>query len=82
MFQVQELSEKDNALQGELGRLRQHLLAVEEQYTEEALRNEQLASELRCQLAAAEERARNTVTSLSSARLVTLDHMIVVRFLH
>lgn len=62
------MSEKEGALQGELGRLRQHLVAVEEQYTEEALRGEQLAQELRAQLAIAEERARNTVTSLSSAR--------------
>ncbi|KAF4530119.1 hypothetical protein B566_EDAN001376 [Ephemera danica] len=65
--EVQELSEKESALQGELGRLRQHLVSVEEQYTEEALRGEQMTQELRSQLAAAEERARNTVTSLSSA---------------
>ncbi|XP_014663145.1 PREDICTED: thyroid receptor-interacting protein 11-like [Priapulus caudatus] len=61
--QVRSLSERERKLQAELERLREHLLQVEQSYTEEALQAEGREKDLRNRLAAAETK----LTSSSSA---------------
>jgi hypothetical protein len=52
----------------ELERLRLHLVAVEEGYTQEALNAEEQVKELQNKLAQAEERIKNSSTAYTSAR--------------
>lgn len=54
----------------ELDRLRLHLVAVEEGYTQEALNAEEQVKELQNKLTQAEERIKNSSTAYTSARLV------------
>jgi len=66
--QVQEQCEKECVLLKELERLRLHLVAVEEGYTQEALNAEEQVKELQNKLAQAEERIKNSSTAYTSAR--------------
>jgi len=68
--QVQEQCEKECVLLKELERLRLHLVAVEEGYTQEALSTEEQVKELQNKLAQAEERIKNSSTAYTSAKLV------------
>lgn len=70
MYQVQEQYEKESALLKKLERLRLHLVAVEEGYTQEALKSEEQVKDLQNKLAQAEERIKNSSTAYTSARLV------------
>jgi hypothetical protein len=69
LYQVQEQYEKESALSKELDRLRLHLVAVEEGYTQEALRTEEQVKDLQNKLVQAEERIKNSSTAYTSARL-------------
>lgn len=69
LYQVQEQYEKESVLLKELERLRLHLVAVEEGYTQEALKTEEQVKDLQNKLAQAEERIRNSSTAYTSARL-------------
>jgi hypothetical protein len=70
MYQVQEQYEKESVLLKELERLRLHLVAVEEGYTQEALKTEEQVKDLQKKLAQAEERIKNSSTAYTSARLI------------
>jgi hypothetical protein len=52
----------------ELDRLRLHLVAIEESYTQEALKAEEQMKDLQNKLAHAEERIKNSSTAYTSAR--------------
>jgi chromosome segregation ATPase len=65
--QLSKLSERERKLGRELERLRNHLLAIEEGYTQEALGAEEREKELRNRLAAAEERASSSSSAVKNA---------------
>lgn len=67
---MQEQHEKEGILTRELERLRAHLMEVEETYTAETLRLEELVQDLQSKLNTAEERLRSVSTAHTSARLV------------
>lgn len=69
-LQMQEQHEKEGILTRELERLRAHLMEVEETYTAETLRLEELVQDLQSKLNTAEERLRSVSTAHTSARLV------------
>lgn len=65
--QIRAPKEQEERLLKELGRLRQHLLQVEESYTQEALQAEEREQELRKRLAIAEDRIQMATSSHSAA---------------
>lgn len=66
--QVSEQHEKEASLVRELERLRTHLVAVEDNYTQEMVRAEKQVSELTHRLTLAEERAKSSSTAYTSAK--------------
>lgn len=68
ILKVQGSKERESGLQKELERLRLHLISVEENYTQEALEQEEKINDLKNKLNLAEERMRNSSTAYSSAR--------------
>jgi hypothetical protein len=68
LYQVHEQCEKEDVLLKKLDMLRLHLVAVEESYTQEALKAEEQVKELQTKLANAEERIKNSSTAYTSAR--------------
>jgi len=73
--EVQEQCEKECVLLKELERLRLHLVAVEEGYTQEALNAEEQVKELQNKLAQAEERIKNSSTAYTSASIRANQHV-------
>lgn len=68
MLQVSEQHEKEASLLRELERLRGHLVAVEDNYTQEMVKAEQQVQELNQRLSLAEDRAKSSSTAYTSAR--------------
>lgn len=68
LYQVHEQCEKESGLLKQLDRLRLHLVAVEESYTQETLKAEEQVKDLQNKLAQAEERLKNSSTAYTSAR--------------
>ncbi|KAK2190446.1 hypothetical protein NP493_81g01000 [Ridgeia piscesae] len=64
---ISQLSEREQKLTRELDRLRNHLLAIEENYTREALDSEEREKDLRNRLAQAEERLLSSSSLVESA---------------
>ncbi|KAL5009215.1 hypothetical protein ScPMuIL_014796 [Solemya velum] len=62
-----KMKEKEGKLQSELGRLRSHLLQIEEGYTREALEAEEREKELRNKLIMAEEKLLHSATAVENA---------------
>ena len=62
------MSEREQKLSRELDRLRGHLLAIEENYTRDALDAEEREKDLRNSLAQAEERLLSSSSLVESAR--------------
>ncbi|XP_069698547.1 thyroid receptor-interacting protein 11 isoform X2 [Periplaneta americana] len=73
--EVQEQYEKESVLMKELERLRLHLLAVEEGYTQEALKYEEQVKDLQNKLLQAEERIKNSSTAYTSASIRANQHV-------
>ncbi|KDR16339.1 Thyroid receptor-interacting protein 11 [Zootermopsis nevadensis] len=73
--EVQEQYEKESALLKKLERLRLHLVAVEEGYTQEALKSEEQVKDLQNKLAQAEERIKNSSTAYTSASIRANQHV-------
>ncbi|XP_071963776.1 uncharacterized protein [Antedon mediterranea] len=65
--QVQTISEKNQRLEKELSRLRNHLIEMEDSYTRDALQAEEREKELRNRIAVAEERAISSSTDVQKA---------------
>ncbi|XP_049774228.1 thyroid receptor-interacting protein 11-like isoform X2 [Schistocerca cancellata] len=68
--ELQEKKEKGITLQKELDRLREHLVTVEESYTQETLRAEQQVQSLQARLSSAEERLKCSSTAYTSASIL------------
>ncbi|XP_066280845.1 thyroid receptor-interacting protein 11-like isoform X2 [Branchiostoma lanceolatum] len=67
--QISSLLETKRRLEGEVGRLREHLLQVEDGYTQEALLAEEREKDLRNRLALSEEKVFSSSTAAESANL-------------
>lgn len=67
-IQVQEHHEKELSLAKEIERLRDHLVNVEENYTQEMVKAEEQLKELQQRLSLADERVKNSSTAYTSAR--------------
>ncbi|XP_078675803.1 thyroid receptor-interacting protein 11-like isoform X2 [Branchiostoma floridae x Branchiostoma belcheri] len=67
--QISSLLETKRRLEGEVGRLREHLLQVEDGYTQEALLAEEREKDLRNRLAIAEEKVFSSSSAAESANL-------------
>lgn len=68
LTQLSNVKEKESRLAGECERLRQHLVAVEETYTAEALKGEEREATLRSTLAKMEEKLNSHSSLFNSAR--------------
>ncbi|XP_035670373.1 thyroid receptor-interacting protein 11-like [Branchiostoma floridae] len=73
--QISSLLETKRRLEGEVGRLREHLLQVEDGYTQEALLAEEREKDLRNRLAIAEEKVFSSSTAAESANLQASAHV-------
>ena len=67
-IQIEKLKEREHKLNREVDRLRQHLLQIEEAYTQEALEAEEREKDLRNRLAGAEEQLLSSSTAVAHAR--------------
>ncbi|XP_023727359.1 thyroid receptor-interacting protein 11 isoform X4 [Cryptotermes secundus] len=73
--EVHEQCEKESVLLKQLDRLRLHLVAVEESYTQEALKAEEQVKDLQNKLVLAEERIKNSSTAYTSASIRANQHV-------
>lgn len=86
------MRDKEQRLNLELERLRNHLLEIEDSYTREALSAEDRETELRRRVALLDEKLATSSSAVENARLVTnkiirditahLDHLNIVQNLH
>ena len=74
-LQFHNLQEEKQKLVREVSRLREHLLAVEEGYTREALDAEDREKDLRTRLSAAQERALHASTTIHNANAEAAQQM-------
>lgn len=65
------MRDKEQRLNLELGRLRNHLLEIEDSYTREALAAEDRETELRRRVALLDEKLATSSSAVENARLVT-----------
>lgn len=68
--QLQHMRDKEQRLNLELERLRNHLLEIEDSYTREALTAEDRETELRRRVALLEEKLAKSSSAVENARLV------------
>lgn len=66
--QIQHLREKEQRLNQELERLRNHLLEMEDSYTREALAAEDREAKLRKKVSVLEEKLVSSSTAVENAR--------------
>ncbi len=69
--QLQHVRDKEQRLNLELERLRNHLLEIEDSYTREALAAEDRETELRRRVALLDEKLATSSSAVENARLVT-----------
>lgn len=69
LYQLQHMRDKEQRLNLELERLRNHLLEIEDSYTREALAAEDRETELRRKVAMLEEKLATSSSAVESARL-------------
>lgn len=69
--QLQHMRDKEQRLNLELERLRNHLLEIEDSYTREALSAEDRETELRRRVALLDEKLATSSSAVENARLVT-----------
>ena len=67
-FQLQHLRDKEQRLNLELGRLRNHLLEIEDSYTREALAAEDRETELRRRVALLDDKLATSSSAVENAR--------------
>ncbi|EEB19544.1 conserved hypothetical protein [Pediculus humanus corporis] len=73
--EVQVTLEKESNARKEFERLRQHLIEVEDHYTEEAVESEKIINDLKSKLMAAEEQLKNSSTLYTSAKIRDNQHV-------
>ncbi|KAK6626799.1 hypothetical protein RUM44_009276 [Polyplax serrata] len=73
--QLQGVTEKEGNARKEFERLKQHLIEVEDHYTQEALENEKIITDLKAKLMAAEEQMKNSSTLYTSAKIRDNQHV-------
>lgn len=74
--QLQHMRDKEQRLNLELERLRNHLLEIEDSYTREALAAEDRETELRRRVALLDDKLATSSTAVENARFLTLRYII------
>lgn len=74
--QLQHMRDKEQRLNLELDRLRNHLLDIEDSYTREALAAEDRETELRKRVALLDDKLATSSNAVENARLALLHYII------
>lgn len=76
--QLQHMRDKEQRLELELQRLRNHLLEIEDSYTREALAAEDRETELRRRVALLDDKLATSCSAVENARFGTLHHAVLL----